>query len=103
MLEPILESKRQALLDKVSLTKLMFFWDCIIAILSSCLCSYVFFFQYELLTQMKSTFEKKLQRQHELSEVFIFCIVSVLANLAKSRVLQSVSQKTFICVPPWFS
>ncbi|PIO24914.1 hypothetical protein AB205_0061110 [Aquarana catesbeiana] len=61
MLEPILESKRQALLDK-----------------------------YELLTQMKSTFEKKLQRQHELSEVFIFCIVSVLANLAKSRVLQSV-------------
>ncbi|XP_073464202.1 vacuolar protein sorting-associated protein 37A [Aquarana catesbeiana] len=39
MLEPILESKRQALLDK-----------------------------YELLTQMKSTFEKKLQRQHELSE-----------------------------------
>ncbi|KAM9329998.1 vacuolar protein sorting-associated protein 37A [Gastrophryne carolinensis] len=38
-LEPILESKRQALLDK-----------------------------YELLTQMKATFEKRLQRQHELSE-----------------------------------
>ncbi|XP_053559896.1 LOW QUALITY PROTEIN: vacuolar protein sorting-associated protein 37A [Bombina bombina] len=38
-LEPILESKRQAILDK-----------------------------YELLTQMKATFEKKLQRQHELSE-----------------------------------
>ncbi|XP_018420620.1 PREDICTED: vacuolar protein sorting-associated protein 37A isoform X2 [Nanorana parkeri] len=38
-LEPILESKRQALLDK-----------------------------YELLTQMKTAFEKKLQRQHELSE-----------------------------------
>ncbi|XP_075052440.1 vacuolar protein sorting-associated protein 37A [Mixophyes fleayi] len=38
-LEPILESKRQALLDK-----------------------------YELLTQMKAVFEKKLQRQHELSE-----------------------------------
>ncbi|XP_063776915.1 vacuolar protein sorting-associated protein 37A [Pseudophryne corroboree] len=38
-LEPILETKRQALLDK-----------------------------YELLTQMKVMFEKKLQRQHELSE-----------------------------------
>ncbi|XP_073439715.1 vacuolar protein sorting-associated protein 37A [Dendrobates tinctorius] len=38
-IEPILESKRQALLDK-----------------------------YELLTQMKTTFEKKMQRQHELSE-----------------------------------
>uniref|UniRef100_A0A8C5LUH7 VPS37A subunit of ESCRT-I n=1 Tax=Leptobrachium leishanense TaxID=445787 RepID=A0A8C5LUH7_9ANUR len=38
-LEPILEAKRQALLDK-----------------------------YELLTQMKAAFEKKLQRQHELSE-----------------------------------
>ncbi|KAM4708933.1 vacuolar protein sorting-associated protein 37A [Discoglossus pictus] len=38
-LEPVLEAKRQALLEK-----------------------------YELLTQMKATFEKKLQRQHELSE-----------------------------------
>ncbi|XP_006834532.1 PREDICTED: vacuolar protein sorting-associated protein 37A isoform X2 [Chrysochloris asiatica] len=39
LLEPSLEAKRQAILDK-----------------------------YELLTQMKSTFEKKMQRQHELSE-----------------------------------
>ncbi|KAM4809568.1 vacuolar protein sorting-associated protein 37A isoform 1-T2 [Rhinophrynus dorsalis] len=38
-MEPILEAKRQAILDK-----------------------------YELLTQMKTTFEKRLQRQHELSE-----------------------------------
>ncbi|XP_068134727.1 vacuolar protein sorting-associated protein 37A isoform X2 [Hyperolius riggenbachi] len=38
-LEPVLESKRQGLLDK-----------------------------YELLTQMKISFEKNLQRQHELSE-----------------------------------
>ncbi|XP_066429480.1 vacuolar protein sorting-associated protein 37A [Eleutherodactylus coqui] len=38
-MEPILESKRQALLEK-----------------------------YELLTEMKTTFEKKMQRQHELSE-----------------------------------
>ncbi|CAH2300282.1 vacuolar sorting-associated 37A [Pelobates cultripes] len=38
-LEPILEAKRQMLLEK-----------------------------YELLTQMKGSFEKKLQRQHELSE-----------------------------------
>ncbi|XP_053314815.1 vacuolar protein sorting-associated protein 37A [Spea bombifrons] len=38
-LEPVLESKRQSILEK-----------------------------YELLTQMKATFEKKLQRQHELSE-----------------------------------
>ncbi|KAG8592253.1 hypothetical protein GDO81_000445 [Engystomops pustulosus] len=38
-MEPILESKRQILLDK-----------------------------YELLTQLKATFEKKMQRQHELSE-----------------------------------
>ncbi|XP_006149766.1 vacuolar protein sorting-associated protein 37A isoform X2 [Tupaia chinensis] len=39
LLEPSLEAKRQTVLDK-----------------------------YELLTQMKSTFEKKMQRQHELSE-----------------------------------
>ncbi|KAM7111143.1 vacuolar protein sorting-associated protein 37A isoform 2-T2 [Molossus nigricans] len=39
LLEPSLESKRQTVLDK-----------------------------YELLTQMKSAFEKKMQRQHELSE-----------------------------------
>ncbi|XP_036106242.1 vacuolar protein sorting-associated protein 37A [Molossus molossus] len=39
LLEPSLEAKRQAVLDK-----------------------------YELLTQMKSAFEKKMQRQHELSE-----------------------------------
>ncbi|XP_064128958.1 vacuolar protein sorting-associated protein 37A [Loxodonta africana] len=39
LLEPSLEAKRQSVLDK-----------------------------YELLTQMKSTFEKKMQRQHELSE-----------------------------------
>ncbi|MBZ3890942.1 Vacuolar protein sorting-associated protein 37A [Sciurus carolinensis] len=39
LLEPSLEAKRQIVLDK-----------------------------YELLTQMKSTFEKKMQRQHELSE-----------------------------------
>lgn len=38
-MEPMLESKRQALLDK-----------------------------HEFLTQMKATFEKKVQRQHELSE-----------------------------------
>lgn len=28
-----------------------------------------FFFQYEQLTQLKAAFEKKMQRQHELSEV----------------------------------
>ncbi|XP_037655122.1 vacuolar protein sorting-associated protein 37A-like isoform X2 [Choloepus didactylus] len=39
LLEPSLEAKRQTVLDK-----------------------------YELLSQMKSTFEKKMQRQHELSE-----------------------------------
>ncbi|XP_040821721.1 vacuolar protein sorting-associated protein 37A isoform X2 [Ochotona curzoniae] len=39
LLEPSLEAKRQTVLDK-----------------------------YELLTQMKSAFEKKMQRQHELSE-----------------------------------
>ncbi|XP_049628328.1 vacuolar protein sorting-associated protein 37A [Suncus etruscus] len=39
LLEPSLEAKRQIVLEK-----------------------------YELLTQMKSTFEKKMQRQHELSE-----------------------------------
>ncbi|XP_040346010.1 vacuolar protein sorting-associated protein 37A isoform X2 [Herpailurus yagouaroundi] len=39
LLEPSLEAKRQIVLDK-----------------------------YELLTQLKSTFEKKMQRQHELSE-----------------------------------
>ncbi|XP_053107425.1 vacuolar protein sorting-associated protein 37A [Hemicordylus capensis] len=39
LLEPSLESKRQAVLDK-----------------------------YEQLTQLKATFEKKMQRQHELSE-----------------------------------
>ncbi|KAF0886371.1 VP37A protein, partial [Crocuta crocuta] len=39
LLEPSLEAKRQTVLDK-----------------------------YELLTQLKSTFEKKMQRQHELSE-----------------------------------
>lgn len=38
-MEPSLEAKRQTVLDK-----------------------------YELLTQMKSAFEKKMQRQHELSE-----------------------------------
>nr|XP_008510482.1 PREDICTED: vacuolar protein sorting-associated protein 37A [Equus przewalskii] len=43
LLEPSLEAKRQTVLDK-----------------------------YELLTQMKSTFEKKMQRQHELSEVRLF-------------------------------
>ncbi|KAG8453747.1 hypothetical protein GDO86_000391 [Hymenochirus boettgeri] len=42
-MEPVLEAKRQAILDK-----------------------------YELLMQMKSLFEKKLQRQHELSEVMFF-------------------------------
>ncbi|XP_060039391.1 vacuolar protein sorting-associated protein 37A isoform X3 [Erinaceus europaeus] len=40
LLEPSLEAKRQTVLDK-----------------------------YELLTQMKSAFEKKMQRQHELSEI----------------------------------
>ena len=36
-----------------------------------CLCIYIWqavLDKYELLTQMKSTFEKKMQRQHELSE-----------------------------------
>ncbi|XP_025063237.1 vacuolar protein sorting-associated protein 37A isoform X4 [Alligator sinensis] len=41
LLEPSLEAKRQAVLDK-----------------------------YEQLTQLKATFEKKMQRQHELSELF---------------------------------
>lgn len=46
LLEPSLEAKRQTVLDK-----------------------------YELLTQMKSTFEKKMQRQHELS---LSCSASAL-------------------------
>ncbi|XP_008568767.1 PREDICTED: vacuolar protein sorting-associated protein 37A isoform X2 [Galeopterus variegatus] len=46
LLEPSLEAKRQTVLDK-----------------------------YELLTQMKATFEKKMQRQHELSEM---CALKIL-------------------------
>jgi len=36
-------------------------------------CVFCFFVQYEQLTQMKSVFETKMQRQHELSEVKHTC------------------------------
>lgn len=101
-MEPQLEGKRQEMLYKVryngsflahslplsvsSIFVLQTWNKCILAIFDQLMMCVFVFWQYEQLTQMKSAFETRMQRQHELSEVgfqarLILCLHHRLYNV----------------------